>query len=136
MSRHQGENSVADPVLRAVLEELRAEPQPVVDWEVLRSTIGKRAAPALAKRRSRRFVRLPRQMVPLALAAGIAFALWLGPDVIQDRLQPAGTEIATTWDEEEILLQALGDLTEQEFRLLVSGRAHPELLLAFAIGER
>ena len=38
--------------------------------------------------------------------------------------------------EEEVLVEALGsDLTDDEFRLVVSGRAYPEALLAFAVSD-
>jgi anti-sigma factor RsiW len=135
MNQHEDLDRSMDPLLREALAELRAEPLPDVDWTRLRSTINARAQLPLARKRSRRTFPLPRRVVHLAVAASVLFALWLGPSVVIDRMQPSSTQSVATWDVDDILARALGDLTEQEFRLLVSGRANSEDLLAFAISE-
>lgn len=126
-----------DPILAAAYKELRDEPSPDVDWEGLRRAIEDRAHPLLARRRARGLVRLSRPLVPLALAASVAFALWIGPAVVE---QMRGGEQVTVApvasDVDEIFVRALdGDLSDHDFRLLVTGRSNPEVLLAFAISD-
>jgi hypothetical protein len=127
-----------DPILAAAMAELRDEVDYQVDWDQLQSSIQDRAVLHLARRRSRGRSVVARRFVPIALAASIAFALWAGPSLYQDLVDLGlRTQIAADIDQEDILMQALGgDLSEQEFRNLVSGRANPELLLAVAVGAR
>ncbi|MEX2581937.1 MAG: hypothetical protein WD766_01610 [Gemmatimonadota bacterium] len=129
---------VADPVLAAAMAELRKDVPKDVDWDGLRRSVSEQAELILARRRVRIWNIVPRPLVPIAVAASIAFALWAGPSLFTQLTSGTGpTEVAVEIDEEQILLDALGaDLTEQEFRLLVTGRADPDALLAFAIGDR
>lgn len=137
MIREDRQDTVMDPTLAAAMAELRAEPLPEVDWDRLRRSINERAELPLARRRGGRARWLPRPLVPIAVAASIAFGLYLGPGVMEEmRVQDPSAQIAIDFDEERILSEALGgDLTEQEFRLLVTGRSNPEHLLAFAISD-
>lgn len=127
-----------DPRLAAAYGELRRESVPDVDWGRLRRSIRERAAPVLRRKQPRRLVSVSRPWVPIALAASVAFALWLGPRALME--SPAAdpfAEFAVTVDDDAVLLEALvADLTEQEFRMLVTGRANPEALLAVAVGDR
>ncbi|MEX2572404.1 MAG: hypothetical protein WD737_13985 [Gemmatimonadota bacterium] len=137
MSREERRDQVSDPVLEAALAELRSDVPDDVDWGALRQSINERAQLALARRRVRRSHPTFRAVARLAVAASIAFALWMGPGLVNQVLDPASstalTEVAT---QDEMLAEALAsDLTEQEFRLLVTGRANPEELLAFALGQ-
>lgn len=126
-----------DPRLAAAYEALRDESSVEMDWERMRSSISRRAEPIIARRKVRRIVAIPRALVPLAMAAGIAFALWLGPQLL---LQTPGASeefgALADLEDEAALLQALdADLSEQEFRMVVTGRANPEALLAVAVAD-
>jgi hypothetical protein len=140
MTMDDRRDRIADPVLADAFEGLRAERPDCPDWERLRRSINERAALPLGRRRRGRTAglrRASRALVPLAVAAGVAYALWMGPSVIDEVLTPEpGLELASDFDDDMLVHALGGDLTEQEFRLLVTGRANPELLLAFAISER
>lgn len=126
-----------EPRLAAAYDALRHEQAPEVDWERMRSSISRRAAPIMARRMARRVVAVPRAVVPIAMAAGIAFALWFGPQLLL-QTPSASEEIGTFADREDeaALLKALdADLSEQEFRMVVTGRANPEALLAVAVAD-
>lgn len=125
-----------DPRLAAAYSDLRAgTPEP--DWDSLRGTIRKRAAPALRRRQARRFSKVPRPLVQLAAAASVAFALWMGPRLLLDAPASAPYADFAAFDDDAVLVEALlADVTEQEFRQLVTGRANPEALLAVAVGAR
>lgn len=128
-------DQVPDPLLAGAFEELRQDAPSNVDWEGMHRSIHDRAELVFARRKHQRTRHTRRQFMPVALAASIALALWSGPALIEritaDR---AGVEVAAGIDSEAILREALGgDLTDQEFDLLVTGRAYPEALLAVAI---
>jgi len=138
----QKENEILrDPEIAAALRMIEAEPPLAeVDWEALRSTIVARAELPLAQRRTRsaRRARWTRPLVPLAAAASIALAVWVNG---LGRTDPATAPIAADAESEllaptvtpEDVFQA--DLTKQEFRHLVSGRANADALLLVAIDE-
>jgi hypothetical protein len=131
------EQRIADPVLAAVLADLRADVPADVDLDELRRSIVARAELVMARKRARWRGFLPRPLVPIAAAASIALALWAGPGIVGGfTSNEQQLEFAAEIDQEQILIDALGsDISEQEFRLLVTGRANPEALLAFVIGE-
>ena len=128
----------ADPVLEAAYAALRQDNRHDVDWDRLHQSIHDRAELLLARRRSQRTTFVRRPLVPLAIAASIALALWAGPTLVEQVYDPASTtELASDLDSDAILRTALGgDLTESEFDLLVTGRAYPEDLLFVAIDSR
>lgn len=127
-----------DPLLAIAYAELRDEGTPEPDWEALRRAIRLRAAPHFSRRKVHRLMRVSRPLLPLALAASLAFGLWIGPDIVADLLAPPPAEVAAVdINVEEILVQAIdGSISDQEFRLLVTGRANPDALLAFAVSGR
>jgi hypothetical protein len=130
-------DEIADPLLLAAFEDLRQEMPEGVDWGGLRAAINDRAALPLARRRARRGSFINRRFLPVAIAASVAFALWAGPGIYDQALGPRAGAAAAAIDSEEILVRALGsDISEYEFRLLVTGRANPEVLLAVAVGTR
>jgi hypothetical protein len=138
MNRDVRQERISDPVLAAAFAELRSDLPDADQLETLRRSINRRAELLLARKRTRWYGVVPRPLIPIAMAASIAFALWVGPGLVSELGIPGepAAFVAQT-EEEAILLEALGsDLTEQEFRLLVTGRANPEALLAFAIGSR
>ena len=121
-----------DPELGAALRSLEGEPPlESVDWEKLRRSISTRAELPLAQRRRGPAKRGPlgwRRMIPLAAAASIALAVWMGGS--GDPSQTRGEERLSA---EEVFHP---DVSEQEFRLLVSGRSDPEELLLIALDEQ
>ena len=129
-----------DPELAAALRMIESEP-PVaqVDWEALRSSIVARAELPLAQRRTRsaRLHRWARPLVPLAAAASIALAAWvngaIGPSPVSNPIADGNGEFVAPAVTPEDVFQA--DVSEQEFRLLVSGRANTDALLLMAAGE-
>jgi hypothetical protein len=139
MIQNGSEDRNMDPFLAAALQKLRDEPPPAVDWDRLRSSINDSARLPLARRRTRAAVLNPRRLVPLAAAAALAFAFWASPPLLERVLGPATPMEQATLilDDEEILVRALGDdISDDEFHLLVTGRAHPEALLSFAVRAR
>jgi hypothetical protein len=132
------QEGIPDPVLSAAMAEIRDELPRDIDWDKLRCSITGKAEMTLARKRAARRVSLPKSLVPLAAAAAIALSLWSGPSIIETiRGSAAVVQAAAPLNSDDILEEVLGsDLTEQEFRLVVTGRADPEALLAFAIGER
>jgi hypothetical protein len=130
---------ITDPLLAAAMRELREETPPSVEWDRLRTSINASATLPLRRRRWRRNALSPRGLIPLAAAAGLAFALWASPSLVDRALHPGGfgEMIALEFDDEEILVRALDhDLSDDEFHLLVTGRSNPEVLLSFAVGGR
>lgn len=129
-----------DPRLAEALR--RADPPPpddTVNWAAMRTAIAARAEIPLARlrfaaappRRARSgFWRRAVAIAPIAAAAGVAALLWIGaPDAFRDQDAPDEAGLTT-------LERAFGhDLSEQEFRMIVSGRADPEALLLVAAGE-
>lgn len=119
-----------DPELSAALRSLEGEPPlESVDWESLRRSIRMRAELPLARRRAGqvRRQRMWRPMIPLAAAASIALAVWLGGTGSTERTTEGRLSAEEAFHP---------DLSEQEFRLLVSGRANPEELLLIALDEQ
>ncbi len=130
-----------DPRLASALRSLGEEPPlESVDWEALRVSVAARAELPLSRlrkragaepfpARGRAAARVPRPLAPLAAAAGIALAVWLGTggDGAPDALAPGRVSA------EEVFQS---NLSEQEFRLLVTGGADPEALLLLALEER
>ena len=132
----QENEMLRDPEIAAALRLVEAEP-PLheVDWEALRSTIVARAELPLAQRRARsaRLARWTRPLVPLAAAASIALAVWVNglgapespiAEVTPEAAAPAAGSL-------EDVFQA--DVSEQEFRHMVSGRANAGDYLMVAI---
>ena len=127
-----------DPDIAAALRMIEAEPPlDEVDWESLRSAIVARAELPLAQRRTRsaRLANWTRPLVPLAAAASIALAVWVNglgvPDSATAPIAEGNVEAIRPAVTPEDVFQA--DLTEQEFRLLVSGRANAEEILLVAL---
>lgn len=137
MNRDVPLERISDPTLAAALADLREDTPDDVDWDRLRSSINEKAAITLARKRARKMVLRRRPLLPMAAAAMIAFALWMSPGILSNLSAPGPfAETNVPIDEEQLLVEVLdGDLTEQEFRLLVTGRAYPEVLLAFAISD-
>jgi len=136
--RQEEKEMQPDATLGAALRWMEGEPpMDQVDWEALRSSIGRRAELPLAQRRTRsaRLRRVIRPLVPLAAAASVALALWAG-----DRMgQPGGgapfAERAAAVESvsAEEVFQA--NVSEQEFQLMVSGHDNADALLLIALGE-
>ena len=129
-----------DPEIAAALRMIESEPPASqVDWEALRSSIVARAELPLAQRRTRsaRLHRWARPLVPLAAAASIALAAWvngaIGPARLSNPIADSNAETVAPAVTPEDVFQA--DVSEQEFRLLVSGRANTDALLLMAAGE-
>lgn len=128
-----------DPEIAAALRMIESEPPLAeVDWSALRSSIVARAELPLAQRRSRsaRLHRWARPLVPLAAAASIALAVWVNGTIGPSFSRPiaeGNAEIVAPNVTPEDVFQA--DVTEQEFLLLVSGRANTDDLLRLAAGE-
>lgn len=135
-----------DPTIGEALRSLHPRP-PVdeVDWSALRGRIAARAAVELEKRRPAGLRRSPSlfdrvranlrlwtaPLVPVAVAAGIAVVVWTRGDA-PDAAELDDVTAAPTVSVEEVLS---ADVTEQEFRLIVSGRANPDALLLLALDE-
>ena len=125
-----------DPIVSELLADLNREiPEP--DWVRLRTTIVGRGRPVLA--RKARLARHPwlAKATPMAAAAGIALVLWIVPQLGGEGvLAGAGPEAAGDLVDESQVIEALGDdISEAEFRLLASGRANPEAMLAVAVSD-
>ena len=125
-----------DSVLRDLLADLEHDlPEP--DWVNLRTSIVHQARPVLA--RKARLAQYPwlAKATPLATAAGIALLLWFVPQV------GPGGEFGTAAygggddlvDETQVIEALADDITDAEFRLLVSGRGNPEAMLAVAVSD-
>ena len=138
MNQWDRRDEIEDPLLAEVMAELRDEAGPEVDWDRVHASITQAAALPLARRRAHRRSFGTRSFAPVAVAASVAFALWIGPGVYEDVfLAPPTLEIAdnVTNVDEDVLMRALtSDLSEQELLQLVNGS--PEMLLAVAISAR
>ncbi len=138
MNRWKREDEIGDPLLAEIMADLRDEPGPAVDWDRMHASIMRGAELPLARRRTRRRSFGTRSFAPVAVAASVAFALWVGPGIYEDVfLAPPTLEIAdnVTNVDEEVLRRALtSDLSERELLQLVNGS--PEMLLAVAISAR
>ena len=138
MKRHDRRERSADPLLEEGFAALDDDMPADVEWERLRRSIRDQAAPVFANRRKQRYMSQLRPLMTLAAAASIAGALLVAPGLFErfPDSAPVVAEAPVTRDAEQVLVEALdSDLTDDEFRLVVSGRAYPEELLAFAIGE-
>src|SRR5690606_26301420 len=115
--------------------DLRGQPVAEPDWDALRRSISRRADPVLTRRKFRRFVHGSRSLVPLAVAAGLAFALTIGPAQVREMMAPqAAAAIAIEMDADAIMDHAMNaDISDQEFERLVTGRANPEAFLVSAM---
>jgi len=138
MSVDRRGDRITDPLLAAAMRELREESPPSADWDRLRTSINGGAILPLRRRRWRRNALSPRGLIPLAAAAVLVFTLWTSPALVDQALPGGYGEVtALDLDDEEILVRALADdLSDDEFHLLVTGRANPEVLLSFAVGSR
>lgn len=123
-----------DPVLGAALRWVDGDaPLQEVEWDSLRRNIRDRAAFNLAQRRTSRRARgrWIRPLVPLAAAASVAMAVWLGGGGgagTNTTAELAGSGQARHASEEVLFTE----LSEQEFRMVVSGRSNPNELLMIA----
>ena len=130
---HQENEIHRDPEIAAALRMVERDPPlDEIEWDALRSSIVARAELPLARRRTRsaRLSRWTRPLVPLAAAASIALAAWIGGAVGPVPSSAPVAEVAPAVTPEDVF-QA--DVTEQEFRLLVSGRANTDALLELAL---
>lgn len=120
-----------DPELEAYLRWAEGEvPTSEVDWDALRRSTRERAELALARRRSSaRRARWLRPLVPLAVAAGVGALALFEPQRASQSPSPSDPAAGTMASLEEVLRQ---DVSEQEFRLIVSERANPDDLLQIA----
>lgn len=135
MSLRDSRDEISDPFLAAIMDDVRRDTPEDVDWERLHGTITASAALPLARRRSRRRSFASRSFMPIAVAASVAFMLFIGPSVYEGVFEaPPAVEFATNVDEDVLMHALMGDLSEQELLRLVNGS--PEMLLAVAIGSR
>jgi hypothetical protein len=139
MSTHDHHTPQPDPQIGAALRALHREPPlEEVDWEALRGSIRDRAALPMARRRKRAAAppRWVRPLLPLAVAASVALALWIGTELGEGRLDTIAVERSAAPAAAEPSVEEVfgADLSEQEFRLLVSERANPDELLLVAVG--
>ena len=125
-----------DPAIAAALRWIDGEPPMAeVDWTALRSAVRSSAELPLARRRARstRVRRWTGALIPLAAAASVALTLWIGSGALDGSgtiAEGEPTVPARAMSAEEVFRS---DLSEQEFRLLVSGNAHPDALLMIAL---
>lgn len=141
MSRHQHHDPQPDPQIAEALRALHREPPlEEVDWEALRGCIRDRAALPLARRRRQATTppRWVRPLLPLAVAASVALALWVGTELgaVRPDAVAVGDSASAPVVQPSVEAAFGADLSEQEFRLLVTGRADPEELLLIALDER
>jgi hypothetical protein len=135
VSLRESQDEITDPLLAAIMDDVRRESHPEVDWERLHGAITSSAALPLARRRSRQRSFASRSFMPIAVAASVAFMLFIGPSVYEGVFEaPPAVEFATNVDEDVLMHALMGDLSEQELLRLVNGS--PETLLAVAIGSR
>lgn len=136
MNLQESRDEILDPLLAAVMDDVRREGDREVDWDGLHGAITSSAALPLARRRSHRRSFASRSFMPVAVAASVAFMLFIGPSVYEGIFEapPVVEEFATNVDEDVLMHALTGDLSEQELLRLVNGS--PEMLLAVAIGSR
>ncbi|HET8655598.1 MAG TPA: hypothetical protein VFL93_08810 [Longimicrobiaceae bacterium] len=124
-----------DPEISAALRAIEGDPPLAeVDWSALQRSISARAELELARRRSRRRARRwIAPLLPLAVAAGVAGVAWLGGGGHPGARPEQAGVAALPADPSVTPEQALAtDLSDQDFRLLVSGRSDPDGLLLIA----
>ena len=125
-----------DPLLEAAYEAAKSVRASEPDLERMREVIADRSAPILARRRAIRIARKLKPAVPLALAASVAFALWIGPGLVERSGVQVPAPVAVENPADDLLVRVLDDdVTDQEFLLIVTGRSDPDALLSLAIGE-
>ncbi|MBW3629095.1 MAG: hypothetical protein KY464_07325 [Gemmatimonadetes bacterium] len=137
---HEENELRRDPEIAAALRMIEIDP-PVadVDWDALRSSIVARAELPLAQRRKRsaQLSRWTRPLIPLAAAASIALAAWvngeIGPAPRSGSVVADNADLVAPGITPEDVFQA--DVSEQEFRLIVSGRANTDALLQLAVQD-
>lgn len=120
-----------EPAEQEALDALLREPQLTsAEWAALHAQVMSAAAPALAARGApaaahpRRFPRAWRwlaPMLPLAAAAALLLVLRPAPDAVMPTVEPEAALLA--------------DVSEQDFRLLVSGHADAASLLLLAVQD-
>lgn len=126
-----------DAMVNELLADLDREiPEP--DWVSLRASIVRKGRPVLT--RKARLAQHPwiAKATPLATAAGIALVLWFVPQVGPGGVFAGpGNEAGEgeLVDETQVIEAFAEDISEAEFRLLVSGRTNPEALLAVAVSD-
>lgn len=98
------------------------------DWSELRRAVGARAASDLARRRTRRRMRLA---LPASVAAGIALFVVVSRSPSPQRAPSAGDAVSAITIEE--LLDA--NVSDVQFRALVAGAADADELLLIAAGD-
>jgi hypothetical protein len=131
MTQDPRETMTPDAELGALLRTAEGEPPlDQVDWEGLRSSIVGRAELSLARRRTRSapLGRWTRRLVPVAAAASVVLAVWVGFPGADPITPLSATEAAVRAEE---VFQA--DVSEEEFRHLCSGRAKADALLLVAV---
>jgi hypothetical protein len=101
-----------------------------VDWTALRNTIARSAEPQLARRRVRGRTRFT---IPASLAAGIALFILVAGAPFSSRPVPTGTTVAIIRQPIDDLLDA--DVSDVQFRAMVSGASDADELLAIAAQE-
>lgn len=124
-----------DPLIGAALRWAEGEvPLDDVDWSAMRTTIRSRAAMPLARRRSARrgVSRWIRPLIPIAAAASVAMVVWTGGIGRGGPTGPAVQQTAAAASQITIQEALLTDLSEQEFRVLVSARTDADELLMIA----
>jgi hypothetical protein len=120
-----------DPELASALADAAGDGEANADWAGLRRGIHARAASELARRRHSRF-RL-RVFIPASLAAGLALFVLVAHAPHQATVVPsAQTAIAGTTSIDELLD---ANLSDGQFRALVSGAGDANDLLSIAAGE-
>ena len=123
-----------DPLLEAAYGELRGQPVAEPDWEAMRRSINRRAEPVLKKSKVRKLVYGSRPLVPLAVAASLAFALTIGPAHVREMMGPPVAAAVIEMDAEAIMDHAMNaELSDLEFERLVTGRVNPEAFLVSAM---
>lgn len=140
MSKEEQDVPIRDPRLAKLLR--LAEGDAGLDQaerSELRARIAAAAELPLARRRGARAIsgigprrqRVIRSLAPLAAVAGLATLVWVGLDR-QSGEPGARSDLAEISTLEEAFV---ADLSEQEFRAFVSGRANSDELLLLAAGE-
>ena len=120
-----------DATVRDALTDIAGDPRPAQpDWAALRGAINAHAASELGRRRLQR--RRTRFVIPASLAAGVALFMLVSrlPDrTVTPSIEDTGAAQVSIDD----LLDA--NVTDGQFRALVSGASDANDLLSIAAGE-
>jgi hypothetical protein len=120
-----------DPELASALAQAAGDGTAGTEWAGLRRGIHARAASELARRRQSRY-RL-RVFIPASLAAGIVLFVLVAHTPHPATVAPSGqTAVAGTTSIDELLD---ANLSDGQFRALVSGAGDANDLLSIAAGE-